>query len=119
VVNPAHVAVAIKYDKEKGGAPRVVAKGMRKNAETIKEIARQAGVPILRNVPLAQALHKLDLEEEIPEELYEAVAEVLNFVYELKAQEDKRDAARRQRKGPSAAPGPGGAPAKGPRPPGR
>jgi flagellar biosynthetic protein FlhB len=117
VVNPAHVAVAIKYDKEKGGAPRVVAKGMRKNAETIKEIARQAGVPILRNVPLAQALHKLDVEEEIPEELYEAVAEVLNFVYELKTQSDKRDAARRQRKGQPAAPG---APApKGPRPPGR
>jgi flagellar biosynthetic protein FlhB len=108
VVNPAHVAVAIKYDREKGGAPRVVAKGMRKNAETIKEIARQAGVPILRNVPLAQALHKLDLEEEIPEELYEAVAEVLNFVYELKAQEDKRDAARRRRKGQPAAGGPAG-----------
>jgi flagellar biosynthetic protein FlhB len=119
VVNPAHVAVAIKYDKEKGGAPRVVAKGMRKNAETIKEIARQAGVPILRNVPLAQALHKLDVEEEIPEELYEAVAEVLNFVYELKTQEDKRDAARRQRKGaPAAAPG-GTSPGARPRPQGR
>lgn len=124
VVNPAHVAVAIKYDKDKGGAPRVVAKGMRKNAETIKEIARQAGVPILRNVPLAQALHKLDLEEEIPEELYEAVAEVLNFVFELKTQEDKRDAARRQRKGGPGAPGgpaPRGAlPPGGPKnPPGR
>jgi flagellar biosynthetic protein FlhB len=99
VVNPAHVAVAIKYDREKGGAPRVVAKGMRKNAETIKEIARQAGVPILRNVPLAQALHKLDLEEEIPEELYEAVAEVLNFVFELREKEQKAQDARRQKKG--------------------
>ena len=49
-----------------------------------KEIARAEGVPILRNVPLAQALNKLDLEEEIPEDLYDAVAEVLNFVYELK-----------------------------------
>jgi len=95
VVNPAHVAVAIKYDREKGGAPRVVAKGMRKNAETIKEIARSAGVPILRNVPLAQALHKLDLDEEIPEELYEAVAEVLNFVFELKEKEQARDNARK------------------------
>lgn len=84
VTNPAHIAVAIKYDKDKHGAPVVVAKGMRKNAEKIKEIARQAGVPILRNVPLAQALHKLDIDEEIPEELYEAVAEILNFVYELK-----------------------------------
>jgi len=78
---------------------------MRKNAETIKEVARQAGVPILRNVPLAQALHKLDLEEEIPEELYEAVAEVLNFVFELKEKEQKAQDARRQQKAP-ATPGP-------------
>ena len=97
VVNPAHIAVAIKYDRDKGGAPKVVAKGMRKNAEAIKEIARQAGVPILRNVPLAQALHKLDLDEEIPEELYQAVAEVLNFVFELKERDEKAAAARRQR----------------------
>ena len=78
-------AVAVKYDSEKGGAPTIVAKGMRKNAEKIKEIARQYNVPILRNVPLASALNKLDLGEEVPEELYEAVAEVLNFVYELKS----------------------------------
>ena len=97
VVNPSHVAVAIKYDKERGGAPRVVAKGMRKNAESIKEIAREAGVPILRNVPLAQALNKLDLDEEIPEELYEAVAEVLNFVFELKEREAAAADARRRR----------------------
>jgi flagellar biosynthetic protein FlhB len=84
VTNPAHIAVAIKYDKDKGTAPMVVAKGMRKNADKIKDIARDAGVPILRNVPLAQALNKLDIDEEIPEELYEAVAEILNFVYELK-----------------------------------
>jgi flagellar biosynthesis protein FlhB len=84
VTNPTHIAVAIKYDKDKSAAPKVVAKGMRKNAEQIKAIAREAGVPILRNVPLAQALHKLDMDEEIPEELYEAVAEILNFVFELK-----------------------------------
>ena len=114
VVNPAHIAVAIKYDKDKGGAPKIVAKGMRKNAEAIKEIARQAGVPILRNVPLAQALHKLDLEEEIPEELYEAVAEVLNFVYELKEREakaaDDRRKRARSRQNPQAPPpaAPGG-----------
>lgn len=100
VVNPAHIAVAIKYDKEKGGAPKVVAKGMRKHAETIKEIARENGVPILRNIPLAQALHKLDLEEEVPEELYEAVAEVLNFVYELREKEAKAAEARRKAKSP-------------------
>ncbi len=84
VTNPAHIAVAIQYDKKHKTAPVVVAKGLRKNAELIREIARKNGVPILRNVPLAQALNKLDLEEEIPEALYEAVAEVLNFVYELK-----------------------------------
>ena len=86
ITNPAHIAVAIKYDSEKGTAPTIVAKGMRKNADKIKEIARAEGVPILRNVPLAQALNKLDLEEEIPEDLYDAVAEVLNFVYELKSE---------------------------------
>lgn len=114
VVNPAHIAVAIKYDKENGGAPKIVAKGMRKNAETIKEIARQAGVPILRNVPLAQALHKLDLDEEIPEELYEAVAEVLNFVYELREREAKAADARRKRaKGQVNPPTPPGKPPTG------
>ena len=73
---------------------------MRKHAETIKAIARENGVPILRNVPLAQALNKLDLEEEVPEELYEAVAEVLNFVYELRDKEAKAAEARRKAKQP-------------------
>lgn len=90
VVNPDHIAVAIKYDKEKGKAPRVVAKGHRVHAEKIKELAKQYGVPILRNVPLAQALVKLEIDEEIPEELYEAVAEVLAFVYKLKEEQENR-----------------------------
>jgi flagellar biosynthesis protein FlhB len=97
IVNPSHIAVAIKYDRDKGGSPKIVAKGVRKNADAIKEIARQAGVPILRNVPLAQALHKLDLDEDIPEELYEAVAEILNFVFELKEKESREADARRKR----------------------
>ncbi|MES2503342.1 MAG: type III secretion system export apparatus subunit SctU [Myxococcota bacterium] len=84
ITNPTHYAVAIKYDAEKSSAPIIIAKGMNKNAEVIKSIAKQYNVPILRNVPLAQALHKLELDEEVPEELYEAVAEVLNFVYELR-----------------------------------
>ena len=83
VTNPVHIAVAIKYDEKSGSAPVVLAKGLRKNAERIKEIARDSQVPIIRNVPLAQSLNKLDIDEEIPEDLYEAVAEVLNFVYEL------------------------------------
>ncbi|MEZ4271948.1 MAG: EscU/YscU/HrcU family type III secretion system export apparatus switch protein, partial [Myxococcota bacterium] len=91
VRNPDHIAVALSYNKdEEGGAPTVVAKGERLWAEKILEAAKQYGVPIVRNVPLAQALNKLDIDEEIPEELYEAVAEVLNFVYELAQKHDKK-----------------------------
>ncbi len=85
VTNPDHVAVALKYDREKDGAPRVVAKGMDLRAEKLKAIARAADVPMLRNVPLAHALLRVDLDREVPEELFDAVAEVLNFVYQLKA----------------------------------
>jgi flagellar biosynthetic protein FlhB len=83
VVNPEHVAVALVYEREGSGAPRVVAKGERRVAQEIVRIARESGVPVVRNVPLAQALNRLELGEEIPEELYEAVAEVLHFVYRL------------------------------------
>lgn len=83
VRNPDHLAIALKYDKEKGSAPQVVAKGERLWAEKILDAAKEHGVPVVRNVPLAQALHKLDVGDEIPEELYEAVAEVLNFVFQL------------------------------------
>lgn len=84
ITNPTHIAVAIRYQAKKDSAPMVVAKGLDKNAEAIKKIAKKYKVPILENVPLAQALHKLELDEEVPEELYDAVAEVLNFVYELR-----------------------------------
>lgn len=84
ITNPVHTAVAIRYDAKERTAPHVVAKGLRKNAEIIQEIAKKYRVPILRNVPLAHALHELDIDEEIPEELYQTVAEVLHFVYELK-----------------------------------
>ena len=91
--NPDHIAVAIKYDKEKGEAPQIVAKGSRIWAEKILDAAKEYGIPVVRNVPLAQALNKLDVGDEIPEELYEAVAEVLNFVYNL-AEEQKRKGKR-------------------------
>jgi flagellar biosynthetic protein FlhB len=83
VVNPDHIAVALKYDRDGTSAPIVVAKGERVQAEKIKEIAKQVGIPIIRNIPLAQALNKFEVGDEIPEELYDAVAEVLNFVYQL------------------------------------
>ncbi len=84
------IAVALKYDKEKDNAPRVIAKGMRVKAEQILEIARQAGVPVMRNVPLAHALNRVEIGDEVPEELYDAVAEVLNYVYELMREREKR-----------------------------
>lgn len=84
VTNPSHITVALKYLEEEHSAPVIVAKGMGLYAEQIREIARTHHVPIVRNIPLAQALVKLDLDEEIPEELYQAVAEVLSFVHELK-----------------------------------
>jgi flagellar biosynthetic protein FlhB len=84
VTNPDHVAVALKYDREKDAAPRVIAKGLDFKAERIKELARQADVPLLRNVPLAHSLLRVDVGQDIPEEMYDAVAEVLNFVYGLK-----------------------------------
>jgi flagellar biosynthetic protein FlhB/flagellar biosynthesis protein len=81
------IAIAIKYDKEKDQAPRVVAKGLQFKAEKIREIAKQYGVPIMKNVNLANALYRVDVGEEIPENLYDAVAEVLNFVYALQQEQ--------------------------------
>lgn len=85
ITNPVHLAVAIKYDRAKNLAPIVVAKGARKVAERIKEIAAENGVPIIENKPLARALFKsVDIGLEIPVELYKAVAEVLAYVYRIK-----------------------------------
>jgi flagellar biosynthetic protein FlhB/flagellar biosynthesis protein len=81
------IAVALKYDKEKDSAPRVVAKGLRLKAEKIREIAREYKIPIMKNVPLANALYRIDVGQEVPEELYDAVAEVLNFVYALQQEQ--------------------------------
>ncbi len=83
------VAIAIKYDREKDGAPRVVAKGMRLKAEKIKELAKQYGVPFMKNTTLASALYRVEVGQEVPEELYDAVAEVLNFVYALQQEQKK------------------------------
>jgi flagellar biosynthetic protein FlhB/flagellar biosynthesis protein len=84
------MAIAIKYDREKDGAPRVVAKGMRLKAEKIRELAKAAGVPFMKNTTLAAALYRVDVGQEIPEELYDAVAEVLSFVYALQQESKKK-----------------------------
>lgn len=98
IVNPDHLAVAIKYDKDKDKAPRVIAKGQRVLAEQIKQIAKENGVPIMRNVPLAHALMKVEVGDEIPEELYDAVAEVLNWVYSLSEGKPADEAEEKARK---------------------
>jgi flagellar biosynthetic protein FlhB/flagellar biosynthesis protein len=90
------IAVALKYDKEKDQAPRLVAKGLHIKAEKIREIAKQYGIPIMKNVNLASALYRVDLGQEVPEALYDAVAEVLNFVFALQQEEREREAKRRQ-----------------------
>jgi flagellar biosynthetic protein FlhB len=84
VVNPTHLAIALRYEGESMGAPEVVAKGREELAAKIRELAEQHRVPVLRNVPLARSLYAVELGREIPEELYDAVAEVLNWVFQLK-----------------------------------
>ena len=83
MVNPDHIAVALRYDPDGDAAPVVVAKGERLVAERIKQIAREAGVPIFRDVTLARSLAELAEGGEIPAALYEAVAEILRAVHGL------------------------------------
>ena len=86
ITNPTHYAVALKYDKEKyGDAPVVVAKGVDFMAKRIRDAGAEHGIEIVENVQLARAIYaKVDVGEAIPPELYQAVAEVLAFVYRLK-----------------------------------
>jgi len=88
VTNPTHIAVALKYNPDEMDAPMVVAKGERLIAEKIKEIAREAGVPVVENPPLARALFGMcEIGSYVPAKLYKAVAEVLAYVYRLKGVE--------------------------------
>jgi flagellar biosynthesis protein FlhB len=85
IVNPTHVAVALKYDAEQG-APKVVAKGAGAIAAKIRERAEECDVPLVRDIPLARTLYRAcEIGEEVPLDLYEAVARVLAFVFALKA----------------------------------
>ncbi len=85
IVNPTHYSVALRYDDNSGGAPRVVAKGKDELAAKMREFARQAGVPILERPPLTRLIYRLVPEgKEIPADLYQAVAEILAYVYRLK-----------------------------------
>jgi flagellar biosynthesis protein FlhB len=85
LVNPTHVAVALKYDPEKG-APRVVAKGSGEVAARLRALAEEKRVPMVQDIPLARALHaSCDLGQEVPAQLFTAVARVLAFVMQLSA----------------------------------
>ena len=85
LVNPTHVAVALKYDPAKG-APRVVAKGAGEVAARLRAIAQENRVPMVQDIPLARALHaSCELGQEVPAQLFTAVARVLAFVMHLGA----------------------------------
>jgi flagellar biosynthetic protein FlhB len=82
VVNPTHIAIALRYDRKAMRAPKIVAKGIRLNAQKIREIAEQHQVPVVENISLARMLFKHGrVGGEIPAQLYAAVAEILAWVY--------------------------------------
>jgi len=84
VTNPEHISVAIKYEAERMNAPKVVAKGADFLAIRIRQIAMQHGIPIVERKPLARSLYRdVEVGEEVPPEFYQAVAEVLAYVYRL------------------------------------
>lgn len=85
ITNPTHFACAIKYDKEVAEAPVLIAKGADYVAQKIKDAAKEYNIPIVENKPLARMLYyNVDLDSEIPQELYQMTAEVLAYVYRLK-----------------------------------
>src|SRR5690606_30594375 len=85
VMNPTHYAVALKYDADKMGAPRVVAKGLDEIALMIRDVAGKHRISVIEAPPLARALYRqAKVDQEIPVNLYAAVAQVLSYVYQLK-----------------------------------
>jgi flagellar biosynthesis protein FlhB len=89
VVNPQHYAAALRYDENRMRAPRLVAKGTGLTALRIREIAGEHSIPVIEAPPLARSIcHFVDLEDEIPVGLYQAVAEVLAYVYRLRLARD-------------------------------
>ncbi len=78
-------AVALKYERGRDAAPKVTAKGRGAVADKILALAREHGIPIEKDTTLMEALYRLDLNEQIPEELYQIVAEILAFIYRMNA----------------------------------
>ena len=84
ITNPTHYAVALKYEQGQSSAPKVVAKGIDYIAIKIKDIARENKIPIIENPALARGLHdQLEVEQEIPEEFYKAIADIFSYIYNL------------------------------------
>ena len=91
VRNPTHVACAMKYDAETMQSPTLTCKGTELIAKQIIDIAIKHNVPVIDNPPVARALFRMvDLNQQIPPELYKAVAEILLFVYGLKAKQNNK-----------------------------
>lgn len=83
IINPTHYAVALTYDRAKHAAPRLVAKGVDTLAARIREVAEENHVPVVANPPLARALYRVELDSEIPAEHFQAVAEIIAYVWRL------------------------------------
>ena len=90
-------AVALRYDTQKDTAPRVVAKGKGHTAEHILEAAQKASVPVYQNKTLVNMLMALEINREIPPELYKAIAEVMAYVYKMDKAKGREIEARRLR----------------------
>ena len=91
ITNPTELAIALKYDSDDMAAPKVVAKGAGFLAQRIRQIAVANGVPILERKPLAQALYKtVEVGQEVPPQFYQAIAEILAYVYELSGKGARR-----------------------------
>ena len=85
ITNPTHIAVAIKYVEGEMEAPKLIAKGADNIAIKIKELAKEEEVPIIENKPLARMIYeRVELDEDIPQDMYQAVAEILVVIYKMK-----------------------------------
>lgn len=85
ITNPTHISIAIKYERDVDSAPTVIAKGADVLAMKIREIAKENDIPIIENIPLARLMYReVDVDQEVPADMYEAVAQVLVAVYKIK-----------------------------------
>ncbi|MBK7858228.1 MAG: EscU/YscU/HrcU family type III secretion system export apparatus switch protein [Archangiaceae bacterium] len=90
VVNPTHIAVALRYDETECEAPYLVAKGREEDALKIRKQAGELDIPVVKDVPLARTLVNFDVGEEVPEELYQAAAAILKVALERKETDERR-----------------------------